>query len=273
MKNHKFSLVLLAAIFITVLASATIPHFTVLAQGVCGIPGTPPCPPPSGSGGGGGGGGGNQNPTPTSYPTPKPKPTATSTQTPTSTPNAIQTFTAETLTAAPTQPSDPVLLTAQACWYIANGITPGPSHPTPSWGDIQGDSPQCMPTATPSVTPTPFFIPPVAGPQFLPPGVINIIAVLIIIVCFIGGILFIRSRFMGDGSVKVGLNPQPQPPKTGDGSNQFFKIFDNANQSLKIEDGSNQFMKMDKDPGPTGTNSTELDGKINKLGGSGGKQP
>jgi hypothetical protein len=112
------------------------------------------------------------------------------------------------------------------------------------------------PCGTPTASATPhIFIPPIAGPVFLLPGVINIIiAVLIIVVCIGAGFLLLRSRSMGDGSAKADdLNPQPFPPKgMGDGSNQFVKWEkgDGSNQFAKFEDGSSQF---DKDL-PDGSN-------------------
>ncbi len=105
--------------------------------------------------------------------------------------------TATPVTPSPTQPTAPVaplvvnpglgatatndapFLTAQACWYSAYGKTPGPSQPTPSWNDIQDDSPQCMPT----ITPTPIQIsshPPVTNPMGLLPWLLGMVGIVVV---------------------------------------------------------------------------------------------
>jgi len=71
------------------------------------------------------------------------------------------------------------------------------------------------------------------------PGPLGMIsAVLIIIVCFGGGILFLRG-----GSKPP--NPNKPPSPNYDGSNQFAKIEmgDGSSQFAKLEDGSKQFDK------------------------------
>ena len=226
MNFRKLTLIFYAGMIVIIIAAAAL-HTTAYAQ-TCGLPGQQPCPPPSGGGG--------NNPTPI--------PRLLRTSTPTSTLAA---------TPVPTQTSDPIYLTAMACWNEKFRKTPQPDLPTPSWGDIQGDAPECLPTLTPSPVPT-IFISHVAGPNFLPPGVINIIiAVLIIVVCLGGGFLLWRSRRGGGSPNADDLNPQPFPPKgMGDGSNQFqkadsqfLKFEDGSNQFLKFEDGSNQFLKFE----------------------------
>lgn len=169
------------------------------------------------------------------------------TNTPTSTPNAIQTFAAQTLTAE----ANPFL------------IAPAP-------------------LVLPTTTPTPLIIPPVAGPNFLLPGVTNIIlAVLIIIVCFGGGIWYFFKHTGGQHRLVSAddLNPQPFPPKgMGDGSSQFAKFEDDLNpQPLPpkgigdsssqfgkvIHDGSNQFAKIEKSPGPPSDAANQFDKDFN----------
>jgi hypothetical protein len=56
------------------------------------------------------------------------------------------------------------------CWYRVYRPSATPPGPTPSWGDIQADAPQCMPTRTPTATPS-VVLPRLAGPNFLRPGV------------------------------------------------------------------------------------------------------
>ncbi len=143
----------------------------------------------------------------TATPTRKPekkKPTATPAYLPlapaaTLTPTATPVTPALTQTAAPAAPlvinpglgatatNEAPFLTAQACWYSQYGKTPGPSQPTPSWGDIQVDAPGCMPT----ITPTPIQIsnhPPVTNPMELLPwllgmgGIVVVAGVLILLV-------------------------------------------------------------------------------------------
>jgi hypothetical protein len=131
----------------------------------CGLPGTPPCEPS-------GGGGGRKKPTLIPH-----KPIATSTPTLTPTVN-------------------PVYLTAIGCWEDIYRKTPAPELPTPSWNDIQVDAPQCLPTLTPSPTPY-IFIPPVAGPVFLLPGVAVMLILVLIGLLFIGGLILVIRRRQG----------------------------------------------------------------------------
>ena len=239
MKDRKFLTVLFAGVFIAILVSMQLSSIAVQAQS-CGIPGAPSCP---------------TNPPPpkkvkvTAIP---PQPTATHTPTPT-----------PTLTPTPTISDYAWTQTAIAnANQVATALCAAYQTVTPvnvNWYPC-GTS---TPTATPHV-----FIPPVAGPTFLLPGVVNIIiAVLIIIVCFGGGFFLLRRGIkppnpnkppspnfdgsdqfakieMGDGSVKKAddLNPQPLPPKgMGDGSSQFAKIEDGSRQFDKdFPNGSNQ---------------------------------
>ena len=253
MNIRKFTFALYVGIFIIAIISVLIP-LVVQAQcdpatGACPLP-----PPPSG-------GGGKKNP-----PTPIP-PQPIKTQTPTS-----------TFTSTPTISDFAWTQTTQAnANQVATALCSAYQTVTPA------NVVNWYPCGTPTATVTPHvFVPPVAGPTILRPGVINIIiAVLIIIVCLGGGFLFFRGGIkppnpnkppspnfdgsdqfakieMGDGSVKKAddLNPQPLPPKgIGDGSSQFAKFEDgsrqfdkdfpnDSNQFAKLEDGSRQFGKV-----------------------------
>ena len=228
MKNRKFLFSIFLAIFIVALVYAAIPYTSAYAA--CGIPGAPPCPPPSGGGGGGGGGsrgGGRKKP---AIP-------------PTNTPTPIDTATPTISGPAWTQTA--IAGVNQVATQLCSAYLTATPVSVVNW--------------YPCGTPTPHvFIPPVDGPIFLLPGVINIIiGVLIIIICFGGGFFLIRRGFKP---------PNPNTPSTQnfDGSNQFAKIemhpgppTDAANQFLKFEDakgiadgtsksvadGSNQFGK------------------------------
>jgi hypothetical protein len=112
-----------------------------------------------------------------------------------------------TIAATSTPTIDPsVYATARACWDAIYRQTPAPELPTASWGDIQGDSPQCIPTTPPTKVP-PISLTHVAGPIFVAPGVKEtIIAVLIIGVLLIG-LLLIARRLKPPNS-----NRPPGPP-------------------------------------------------------------
>ncbi|MBI2758075.1 MAG: hypothetical protein HYX49_05295 [Chloroflexi bacterium] len=264
MNVRKFTLIFYAGVIIASIAFAMIPQ-RAQAQCPVGAVCTPEPPSGGGSGGGSGNGGGgnkNNNPTPIPFPTQTPTSTPTPTPTPTSTLNAIQTFTAETLTAeailkAPAfNPADATATALQFRYLQCYATIFPPLYQTAAAALTQTSndwSSQAEATAdvavnwcaygTPS-SPTPVFIPPIAGPNFLAPGVINmIIAVLIIVVSIAGLFLLLRSRRGGGSPNADDLNPQPLPPKgMGDGSSQFQKA---DNQFLKVEDGSNQFQKAD----------------------------
>ncbi|MCL4530816.1 MAG: hypothetical protein M1282_15575 [Chloroflexi bacterium] len=290
MNVHKFVLAFYAGVIIVIITFAAITQYAEAQSPSCGLPGLPPCPPPSG-----GGGGGKKQKPPPKLPT----------NTPTPTPNVFQTFTAETLTAEPTtnplskapappafDPADATATALEFTYLQCYATIFPPLYQTAAAALTQTSndwSSQAEATADVAVnrcaygtppSPTPVFIPPVAGPQFLPPGVINIIGILIIIVCFGGLFLFLRSRFMGDGSVRADdLNPQPLPPKgMGNGSDQFDKHFpDGSNQFAKIEDGSDQFDKHF----PNGASQFQkadddqfikLDDRFNDIEGNGSEQ-
>ncbi len=285
MNIRKFAAIIYAGIIVVAIASIANSQ-TVQAQSGCSAGAVCSTPAPSG---GGGGGGKKQKP-----------PLILPTNTPTPTPNVFQTFTAETLTAearlkAPAPPAfNPADATATALEFTylqcyATIFPPLYQTAAAALTQTSNDwSSQAEATADVAVnrcaygtppSPTPVFIPPVAGPQFLPPGVINIIGILIIIVCFGGLFLFLRSRFMGDGSVRADdLNPQPLPPKgMGNGSDQFDKHFpDGSNQFAKIEDGSDQFDKHF----PNGASQFQkaddqfikLDDRFNDIEGNGSEQ-
>ncbi len=278
MNIRKFTLALYAGIIIVAIVIVLTPFFMVQAQS-CGTVGGAPVPCPTASSGVGGGGK-KQKP-----------PLALPTNTPTPTPNVFQTFTAETLTAEPTanpflhppappafNPADATATALEFAYLQCYATIFPPAYQTAavaltqtsndwsSWAEATADVAVNRCAYGTPVSPTPVFIPPVAGPNSLGPGIINItVAVLIIIVCFGGGFFLIRSRFMGDGSVRADdLNPQPLPPKgMGNGSNQFAKIEDGSSQFQKAD---NQFIKFTKDPGSTGGSGGE------QIGGSGGKQ-
>ncbi len=102
-----------------------------------------------------------------------------------------------------------------------------------------------------------------------------IIGVLIIVVCFGGGIWYFFNHTGGRHQLVSAddLNPHPFPPKgMSDGSSQFGKV---------IPDGSNQFHKgwdqfgkvtpSEKDPGPGGDAANQFDKDFpNQIGGDGG---
>ncbi len=234
MNVRKSLLVLSVGILITALIFVAISYQTVQAQ--CGVTGAsclPPSPPPSpvgGGGGGGGNGGGKRSKPPLILPTRTP------------TPNAIQTFTAETLTAQPS-------------------LTP---TATP-----------CVLCPVPNVPPTV-----VAGPVFLLPGVINML-IIIALIALLAGALFFMFRGSKPSGPNEPSNPN-RPPNPNDSANQFYKMEDGSNQFSKMEDGSNQFSKMEDDlnPQPLPPKGTtdgadqfiKLDGKSQDIGGSGGEQ-
>jgi hypothetical protein len=104
------------------------------------------------------------------------------------------------------------------------------------------------------------FIPPVAGPTFVPPGVKNVLILVLLIGGLSSGTFLILRGFrppnpnkppnpnmsnpapIGDGSAQADdLNPQPLPPKgITDGSKQF----DKTSPLHGSEDiGGDQFMK------------------------------
>jgi hypothetical protein len=169
------------------------------AHAQCGLPGTPDCEP---------GGGGKdtekekKRPTATNIPTATATPTATLVLVPLSgggegLPTAIRTST-------PT--IDPSLLaTARACWDSMYRKTPAPELPTASWGDIQVDAPQCIPTFTPTKVP-PISATYVAGPIFVAPGVKNAIIAVLLIGVLLGGLIIVARRVQPPGP------PNKKPP-------------------------------------------------------------
>jgi hypothetical protein len=215
LKNRKFLFSLFLAIFIFALVYAAIPYTSAYAA--CGIPGAPPCQPPSGGGGGGGGG--------------KKKPAVP----PRNTPTPINSDTPTPTISGPAWTQTAIAGVNQVATQLCSAYLTATPVSVVNW--------------YPCGTPTPHvFIPPVDGPNFLLPGVINIsIGVLIIIICFGGGFLLIRRGFKSPSP-----NRPPGPPI--DVANQFLK-FDDAQgvadgTSKGVADGSNQFAKIELPPGP-----------------------
>jgi hypothetical protein len=110
-----------------------------------------------------------------------------------------------TLIALPTSPGTPrptidpsVYATARACWDDIYRKTPAPELPTASWGDIQVDAPQCIPTPVPTLVP-PISVTYVAGPVFVAPGVKNVIIAVLILGGLLGALLFIVRVLMTPG--------------------------------------------------------------------------
>ncbi len=94
----------------------------------------------------------------------------------------------------PTATIDPSLLaTARACWDGIYRQTPAPELPTASWGDIQGDAPQCIPTFTPTKVP-PISLTHVAGPVFVAPGVKNVIIAVLVLGVVLAAVSLITRR-------------------------------------------------------------------------------
>jgi hypothetical protein len=75
-----------------------------------------------------------------------------------------------------------------------------------------------------------------------------------------GGLIGLLRRFFGNGSAKVELNPQPLPPKTSDGANQFLKITRATSDLSDFTDGMH--------PGGVEPDSTSFSGGGAKPGSS-----
>ncbi len=107
----------------------------------------------------------------------------------------------------PTATIDPSLLaTARACWDAIYRQTPAPELPTASWGDIQVDSPQCIPTSTPTKVP-PISLTHVAGPVFVAPGVKNVIIAVLLLGIVLAAVSLITRRLSPPGPPIKPPNP------------------------------------------------------------------